>query len=91
MPYGHLYVSLDTVCLGILHFLIGLFVSMLLSCLYILDENPLLVTLFANVFSCSDVLFVLCMLSFAVQKLIILIKSHLLIFAFNYIALVDWP
>ena len=90
MPYGHLYISLDNVCLGILHFLIVLFVSILLSCLYVLDENPLVVTLFANIFSCSEVLFVLCMFSFAVQKLIILIKSHLLIDVFNYNALVDW-
>ena len=59
--------------------------------MYILDENPLLVTLFANIFSCSEVLFVLCMLFFAVQKHIHLIRSHLFIFAFVSIVLGDWP
>ena len=68
------------------HFLIGLFVFLILSCmscLYILEINPLLVTSFANIFSCSiGCLFVLFMVSFAVQKLISSIRSHLFIFAF---------
>ena len=50
--------------------------------LYILEINPLSVTLFANIFSQSvDCLFILCMVSFAVQKLVSLIRSHLFIFA----------
>ena len=57
-----------------------------MSCLYILEINPLSVALFANVFSHSeDCLFVLFMVSFAVQKL--LIGSHLFIFVFISITL----
>ena len=55
------------------HFLIGLFVFLILSCmsyLYILGTNPLPVPLFANIFSHSmDCLFFFFMVSFAVQKL----------------------
>ena len=54
------------------HFLIRLFVFLLLSCmncLCILEVKPLLVALFANIFFQSVVcLFVLLMVSFAVQK-----------------------
>ena len=70
-------------------FLIELFVFLTLKCmsyLYILEINPLLVTLFANIFSHSvDCLFVLFMVSFAVQKLLSLIKSNLFIFVFIFI------
>uniref|UniRef100_A0A8C0CUL4 Uncharacterized protein n=1 Tax=Balaenoptera musculus TaxID=9771 RepID=A0A8C0CUL4_BALMU len=73
------------------HFLIGLFVFLILSCmscLYILETNPLSVTLFANIFSHSvGCLFVLFMISFAGQKL--LIRSHLFIFVFISIILGD--
>ena len=62
------------------HFLIGLFVFLILSCmscLYILEINLLLVASFANIFSHSvGCLFVLFMVSFAVQKLLSLIRSH---------------
>ena len=55
------------------YFWIGLFVFLILSCmscLYILEINPLSVDLFANIFSHSEgCLFVLFMLFFAVQKL----------------------
>ena len=52
-----------------------------MSYLYILKINPLSVALFANIFSHSEgCLFVLFMASFAVQKLLSLIRSHLLIF-----------
>jgi len=61
-----------------------------MSCLYILEVKPLLVASFANIFSqFVDCLFVLCMIFFAVQKLISLIRSHL-IFAFISVALGDW-
>ena len=67
------------------HFLSGLFVFLILSvmsCLYILETNPLLVTLLANIFSHSeDCLLVLFMVSFAVQKLLYgLICLFLLLF-----------
>ena len=73
----------------------GLFVFLLLSCmncLYILKVKLLSVALFAHVFSHSvGCLFVLFMVSFAVQKLVSWIRSHLFIFVFISIALGDWP
>ena len=36
------------------HYWIGLFVFLILSCLYILEINPLSVALFANIFSHSE-------------------------------------
>ena len=58
----------------------------------ILKINPLSVASFANIFSQSKgCLFVLFVVSFAVQKLISLIRSHLFIFAYFSIALGDWP
>ena len=48
-----------------------------MSCLYILGIKPLLVASFANIVSQSvGCLFILFMVSFAVQKLIRLIRSH---------------
>ena len=63
------------------HFLIGLFVFLVLSrisCLYMLEINPLSVVSFAIIFSNSEAcLFTLLIVSFAVQKLLSLIRSHL--------------
>ena len=57
-----------------------------------MEINPLLIASFANVFSHSEgCLFVLFMVSFAVQKLISLIRFHLFIFALIFITLGDWP
>ena len=60
------------------------------GCLCILEIKPLSVASFANIFSkfieCSFVLF---MTFFAVQKLVNLIRSHLFIFVFIFIALGD--
>ena len=68
------------------HLLIGLFVSLVLSCmscLYILETNPLSVVSFTIVFSHSaGSLFTLLIVSFAVQKLLSLIRSHLFTFVF---------
>ena len=64
------------------HFLIRLLVFILscMSCLYILESNPLLVASFANMFYHSvGCHFILFMISFAMQKLLSLIKSHLFI------------
>ena len=73
------------------HFLIGLFVFLALrctSCLYILEINPLSVVSFAILFSCfKDCLFTLLIVSFAVQKLLSLIRSHLFTFVFISITL----
>ena len=58
--------------------------------LYILEINPLLVTSFVNIFSHSiSCLFVLVMVSFAVQKLLSFIRSQLFIFVFISITLGD--
>ena len=68
------------------HFLIGFFVFLALSCmscLCILEIDPLSVVSFAIIFSHSEgSLFTLLIFSFVVQKLLILIRSHLFIFAF---------
>ena len=60
------------------HFLVGLFVSVVLSCmscLYILEINPLSVVSFAIIFSHSEgCLFTLLIVSFAVQKLLSLVQ-----------------
>ena len=73
------------------HFLIGLFVFLVLSCmscLYILQINPLSVVSFAVIFfHPAGCLFTLLIVSFAVQKLLTLIRSHLFTFVFISITL----
>ena len=71
------------------HFLIGLFVFLVLncmSCLYILEMNPLSIVSFAILFfrSKGDSLIIV---SFAMQKLLSLIRSHLFTFVFTSITL----
>ena len=59
-----------------------------MSCLYILEVKSLSVVSFANIFSHPEgCLFVLFMVSFAVQKLLSLIHSHLFIFVFISVTL----
>ena len=54
-----------------------------MSCLYILESNPLSVVSFAIIFSHSEgCLFTLLIVSFAVQKLLSLIGFHLFAFVF---------
>ena len=74
----------------LLMFWLGLFISLILSCircLYILEINPLSVTL--EIFSpiLRVIFFILFMVSFAVQKLLILIRYNLFIFVFIFITL----
>ena len=68
------------------HFLIGLLVFLMLSCmwcLYILEINPLSFASFAIIFSYSEgCLFTLFIVSFAVQKLLSLIGPHVFVFVF---------
>ena len=61
-----------------------------MSCLCILEIKPFLDVSFANIFSHSiSCLFVVIMVSFAMQKLVGLIRYYLFIFAFIFIALGD--
>ena len=73
------------------YFLIGLFVLLILSCmsyLHISEINLLLVAFFANIFShFGGCLFILFVVSFAVQKILSLIRLHLFIFVVIFITL----
>ena len=59
-----------------------------MSCLYILEINPLSVVSFAIIFSQSEgCLFTLFIVSFVVKKLLSLIRSHLFTFVFISVTL----
>ena len=69
-------------------FLLDFFTLSYMSCLYVLEINPLSVASFAIILSHSEgCFFVIFMVSFAVQKLLSLIMSYLFIFAFILITL----
>ena len=81
MCLGHLYVFFgEAVYLDLLIFFIGLFYFILnnMNLLPILEINSLPVASFANIFSHFPI-FVLLMVSFAVQNVLSLTRSHLLL------------
>ena len=92
MPIDHLYVFFGKMSIQVFcTFFNQLFVFLMLSCmscLYILDINLLLV-IFQIFFHSVGCLFILLMASFAMQKLLSLVRSHLFIFAFISFALGD--
>ena len=67
---------------------LGFLILSCMSCLYVLEINPSSVASFARLFSHSEgCLFVMFMVSFAVQKLSSLIGSLLFIFVFIFTTL----
>ena len=99
---GHFFMCLLAICISSLekclfrsftHLSIWLLAFLLLSCiscLYILEMKPLSVVSFESIFSHSEsCLFVFFWVSFAVQKLFSLMRSHGFIFALISIAFGD--
>ena len=83
---GHLYYFFKELSVrSSAHFLIGLLVFLILSCmscLYILEINPSSLASFEIFFFHSESSFLSCLVSFSVQKLLSSVRSYFFIFIF---------
>ena len=84
--FGHLYGFFGEMSIYVFCPFFDWVVFLILSCmsyLYILEINAFSVSSFANISSYSEgFLFVLFLVSFTVQKVLLLIRSHLFVFIF---------
>ena len=88
MPVDHLNISFGKMSIRSFKWVVCFLILSCMSCLYVLDINPLLVISFTNIFSHSvGGLFLLSIASFAVQNLLGLILSHLKICCFCFLCL----
>ena len=88
MPVSHPYVFFGKMSIQVFYSFFDWIVCCFDIELYILEINLLSVVSFANIFSHSEgCLIVLFLVSFAVQKLLSLIRFHLFIFVFIFITL----
>ena len=82
----NLFKKRESLFSSLAHFLIGSFIFLELSCrccFYIFEINYLSIALFAIIFSHSEgCLFTLLIVSFVLQKLLILVRSHLFLVLF---------
>ena len=91
---GHLYIffgeqSIQVFC-PFFHWVVGFLLLSSINCLYVLEIKPLSGASFETIFSHSvSCLFVFFLVSFAVQKLVSLMRSHGFIFALIFVALGD--
>ena len=97
MPVGHPHIyfremSIQDFC-PFFNWVVGFFLLLsCISCLHILEMKSLWVASFETIFSHSlNCLFGFFLVSFAVQKLASLIRSHWFTFAFISVALGEWP
>ena len=92
-PYVYLPWRIVYSCpLPIFNWVAGSLLLSCIRCLYILEIKSLSVASFETIFShCINGLFVFFLASFAMQKLVILMRSHWFIFAFISVVLGNLP